>query len=53
VAFVVGGAVGLDTSDSSCDYIHLYRGDREALAASLNRIQRAASVILTAISVGG
>jgi hypothetical protein len=42
VAFVVCGAVGLNTSDSSRDYIHLYRGDREALAASLERIQRAA-----------
>jgi antirestriction protein ArdC len=52
VAFVVGGAVGLNTSDSSRDYIHLYRGDREALAASLERIQRAASVILTAVSAG-
>ena len=53
VAFVVGGAVGLNTSDASRDYIHLYRGDREALSSSLDRIQRAASVILTAISVGG
>ena len=50
VAFVVGGAVGLNTSDASRDYIHLYRGDREALAGSLDRIQRAASVILTAVS---
>jgi hypothetical protein len=41
---------GLNTSDSSRDYIHLYRGDREALAGSLDRIQRAASVILTAVS---
>jgi hypothetical protein len=52
VAFVVGGVVGLSTSDSSRDYIHLYRGDREALAASLDRIQRAASVILTAVTGG-
>jgi hypothetical protein len=52
VAFVVGGAVGLNTSESSRDYIHLYRGDREALAASLERIQRAASVILTAVNAG-
>ena len=50
VAFVVGGAVGLDTSDASRDYIHLYRGDREALSASLDRILRAASVILTVVS---
>ena len=52
VAFVVGGAVGLDTAVASADYISLYRGDREALAASLDRIQRAASVIL-AIVTGG
>ena len=53
VAFVVGGAVGLDTAEASRDYISLYRGDREALSASLDRIQRAASVILKAVSVGG
>ena len=52
VAFVVGGVVGLNTSDSSRDYIHLYRGDRETLAGSLDRIQRAASVILTAVTGG-
>ena len=49
VAFVVGGAVGLNTSDASRDYIHLYRGDRDALASSLDRIQRAASTILTVV----
>jgi hypothetical protein len=53
VAFVVGGAVGLNTSDASRDYIHLYRGDREALSGSLDRIQRAASVILAAVNTGG
>ena len=49
VAFVVGAAVGLNASDSSRDYIHLYRGDREALAQSLTRVQRTASAILQAI----
>jgi len=53
VAFVVGGAVGLNTSDASRDYILLYRGDREALSGSLDRIQRAASVILKAVTGGG
>ena len=53
VAFVVGEAVGLDARESSRDYLHLYNGDREALAGSLDRIQRAASVILAAVSVGG
>ena len=50
VAFVVAGAVGLDTADASRNYIHLYRGDRDALAGSLDRIQCAASVILAAVS---
>ena len=49
VAFVVGSAVGLDTANASRDYIHLYRGDREALSNSLVRIQRTASHILSAI----
>jgi hypothetical protein len=50
VAFVVGEAVGLTVGQASRDYIHLYRGDREALGQSLDRIQRAASVILAALS---
>ena len=50
-AFVVGEAIGLNTSAASRDYIHLYRGDRAALMSSLERIQRAASVILAAVSV--
>jgi antirestriction protein ArdC len=49
VAFVVGGAVGLNTSDASRDYIHLYRGDSAALAESLGRIQRTAVIVLSAI----
>jgi hypothetical protein len=53
VAFVVGGAVGLNTADASRDYIHLYRGDREALSGSLDRVQRAASVILATVNAGG
>ena len=53
VAFVVGGAVGLNTSAASRDYIHLYRGDREALSGSLDRIQRTAAVILAAVGAGG
>lgn len=53
VAFVVGGAVGLNTADASRDYIQLYRGDREALAGSLDRIQHAASVILAAVQGAG
>jgi hypothetical protein len=44
VAFVVGEAVGLHVAQA-VDYLHLYIGDSAALAASLDRIQRAASVI--------
>jgi hypothetical protein len=50
VAFVVGEAVGLEVGQASRDYIHLYRGDREALGQSLERIQRAGSVILAAVA---
>src|SRR5438128_10034777 len=53
VAFVVGQAVGLEVAEASRDYIHLYRGDAEALAASLDRIQRTASSILQSIHGGG
>lgn len=53
VAFVVGEAVGLDTREASRDYLHLYHGDREALTQSLDRIQRASTVILNAVSSAG
>jgi antirestriction protein ArdC len=53
VAFVVGEAVGLDARQASRDYLQLYRGDREALAASLDRIQRAAATILSALDLDG
>jgi antirestriction protein ArdC len=52
VAFVVSQAIGLDVVDSSRDYIHLYRGDGEALSQSLDRIQRTASSILGALGGG-
>lgn len=50
VAFVVGHAIGLDVTDAARDYIHLYRGDAAALAESLERIQRTAAGILSAIT---
>jgi hypothetical protein len=50
VAFVVAHSAGLDYMAASRDYIHLYRGDREALTASLNRIQQTASTIIRAMS---
>jgi hypothetical protein len=49
----VGEAVGLDTREASRDYVHLYHGDRVALTQSLDRIQRAATVILTAVNTAG
>jgi hypothetical protein len=52
VAFVVGQAIGLEVAEASRDYIHLYRGDSNALTASLERIQRTASSILQSIRVG-
>lgn len=53
VAFVVAEAVGLDAGQPARDYLHLYRGDRDALAASLDRVQRAAATILRVLDLGG
>ncbi len=49
VAFIVGEAVGLDVARASTDYILLYRGDRDALMASLDRIRSTAETILDAL----
>jgi len=48
VAFVVSEAIGLK-AENSVDYIHLYSGDKETLAESLEYVQRASSEILAAI----
>jgi hypothetical protein len=53
VAFVVGEAVGLNAREAARDYLHLYRGDRDGLAASLDRIRRAAAMILNGMETGG
>ena len=49
VAFVVSAASGLEALAATVDYVQLYRGDRDALAASLERIQRTAATILRAM----
>jgi len=49
VAFVVCSAIGLDTGAAASDYIQLYEGKTETLAASLDRIQHVAADILAAI----
>ena len=46
VAFVVSAAAGLEALAATVDYVQLYRGDRDALATSLERIQRTAATIL-------
>ena len=49
VAFVVNSAIGLDTGSASADNIQLYDGKTETLAVSLDRIQHAATEIITAL----
>ena len=49
VAFVVCQAVGLEVGSAASDYIQLYQGKRETLLASLERIRRAATVIIRGI----
>ena len=49
VAFVVCEGIGL-SARSSADYIHLYDGNKDTLATSLERIQHTSAEILTAIT---
>ena len=49
VAFVICEAIGLKANNSA-DYIHLYAGNKETLASSLERIQRTSAEILAAIA---
>jgi hypothetical protein len=51
IAFVVGNAVGLITGTASADYIQLYHGNAALLAESLEVIQRASALILSAIEI--
>lgn len=50
VAFVITHAIGLDTGTAASDYIQLYKGDKNTLAESLERIQRTSNTILEAIA---
>jgi len=49
IAFIVGKAIGLQTSTASADYIQLYHGNAALLAESLEVIQRTSAVILGAL----
>lgn len=49
VAFVVCSVLGLDTYSRSRDYIGLYGGSAEALADSLQEIQRTVKFLLSAV----
>lgn len=49
VAFVVCQAIGLETGTAASDYIQLYDGKPETLAASLDRIQHTAADIIAAL----
>ena len=46
---MVSAACGLEALAATVDYVQLYRGDRDALATSLERIQRTAATILRAM----
>ena len=49
VAFVVCQAIGLETGSAASDYIQLYDGKSETLAASLDRIQHIAADIIAVL----
>lgn len=49
IAFVVSQTIGLDAGRASADYIHLYHGNAALLTESLEVIQKASALILSAI----
>ena len=49
VAYVVCQSIGLDTNTAFSDYIQLYKGDKETLIKSIQRIKNVSGRILTAI----
>ncbi len=49
IAFVVSTTFGLDAGHTSADYISLYHGNAALLAESLEVIQQASALILSAI----
>lgn len=49
VAFVVSQSIGLETGTAASDYIQLYSGDKQTLAASLALIQQTACDIIAAL----
>lgn len=53
VAFVVCGAIGLDTNTSFSDYIQLHSGDKATLTESLGYVQQAAAEILRTLMPRG
>ena len=53
VAFVVCRAIGLEPGSQHADYITLYRGTVDTLAASLAAIQEASARILAAVEECG
>jgi len=50
VAFVVCQAIGLESGTAASDYIQLFDGKTETLAASLDRIQHTAAEIIAALT---
>ena len=51
-ALVVCRVVGLDTNSAGSDYIQLYAGDKDTLAASLDHIHRTSTAIINVILDG-
>jgi antirestriction protein ArdC len=53
VAFVVCQSIGLETGTAASDYIQLYSGDKQTLAASLAFVQETATAIISALQPKG
>ncbi len=51
VAFIVSYAIGLDVNTSFSDYIQMYKGEKDTILRSLERIQKTSSIILDKLSI--
>ena len=50
VAYVVCQSIGLDTNTAFSDYIQLYKGDKETLMSSIQRIKDVSGRILAGLT---
>jgi len=51
VAFVVSSAIGLDTNSASSDYIQYFKGNKQTLMNSIQRIKDVSGLVLEGLNI--